>query len=132
MKCRVVAAAAAASLPAVSSALAAVQSAPVSDGNGDVSLKGHVYWDDSIQGKCYGVLAVHERWGRNDYVRKRAAMLAELDYVAFALDMYGHEGARRGFTNPDASSFGIQNLEYDKATDESSWSSMQELFREVL
>lgn len=36
-----------------------------------------------------GVLVVHEWWGHNDYVRTRATQLAELGYVAFALDMYG-------------------------------------------
>lgn len=36
-----------------------------------------------------GVLVVHEWWGHNDYARQRADMLAELGYVAFALDMYG-------------------------------------------
>ncbi len=35
------------------------------------------------------VLVVHEWWGHNAYARKRAAMLAELGYNAFALDMYG-------------------------------------------
>lgn len=37
-----------------------------------------------------GVLVVHEWWGHNDYARKRAEMLAELGYAAFALDMYGN------------------------------------------
>ena len=32
---------------------------------------------------------VHEWWGHNDYARKRADMLAELGYVALAVDMYG-------------------------------------------
>ncbi len=36
-----------------------------------------------------GVLIVHEWWGLNDYVRERAKMLAEMGYVAFAIDMYG-------------------------------------------
>ena len=36
-----------------------------------------------------GVLVVHEWWGHNDYARRRARELAELGYVAFALDMYG-------------------------------------------
>ena len=35
------------------------------------------------------VLVVHEWWGHNDYARKRARMLADLGYVAFAVDMYG-------------------------------------------
>lgn len=35
------------------------------------------------------VMVVHEWWGLNDYARMRADMLAELGYVAFAVDMYG-------------------------------------------
>lgn len=40
--------------------------------------------------KVSGVLVVHEWWGHNEYTRKRAKMLAELGYAAFALDMYGN------------------------------------------
>lgn len=36
------------------------------------------------------VLVVHEWWGHNDYAKKRAKMLAEVGYVAMALDMYGN------------------------------------------
>jgi dienelactone hydrolase len=36
-----------------------------------------------------GVLVVHEWWGQNQYVRRRADMLADLGYVALAVDMYG-------------------------------------------
>ena len=36
-----------------------------------------------------GVLVVHEWWGHDDYARKRADMLADLGYVALAIDMYG-------------------------------------------
>lgn len=36
-----------------------------------------------------GVLVVHEWWGLNDYAQRRARMLAELGYVAFAADMFG-------------------------------------------
>ena len=35
------------------------------------------------------VLVVHEWWGQTDYPRKRADMLAEQGYAAFAVDMYG-------------------------------------------
>ena len=35
------------------------------------------------------MLVVHEWWGLNDYARGRAEQLAELGYVAFAVDMYG-------------------------------------------
>ena len=39
--------------------------------------------------KIPGVLVIHEWWGENEYARRRAKMLAELGYAAFALDMYG-------------------------------------------
>ena len=53
------------------------------------SLKGFLVYDNSIKGKRPGILIVHEWWGLNDYARKRARMLAELGYTAFALDMFG-------------------------------------------
>lgn len=55
----------------------------------DTMFKGYLVYDDSIQGQRPGVLVVHEWWGHNDYARKRADMLAELGYVALAVDMYG-------------------------------------------
>ncbi|MEL6660706.1 MAG: dienelactone hydrolase family protein [Bacteroidota bacterium] len=39
--------------------------------------------------KRLGVLVVHEWWGHNDYARQRVDMLAEMGYVALAVDMYG-------------------------------------------
>lgn len=56
--------------------------------NGE-SFTGYLAYDDSVQGKRPGILVAHEWWGHNDYVRKRAEMLAELGYTAFALDMFG-------------------------------------------
>lgn len=54
-----------------------------------VNMKGYIAWDASKQGKRPGVLVVHEWWGHNPYARHRADMLAELGYVALAVDMYG-------------------------------------------
>jgi len=54
-----------------------------------VTLKGYLVYNDSIKEKRPGVLVVHEWWGNNDYSRMRADMLAELGYIAFAVDMYG-------------------------------------------
>ena len=54
----------------------------------DVSSPG-VYGVEIEYGKLPGVLVVHEWWGLNDYVKGRAVQLANLGYVAFALDMYG-------------------------------------------
>ena len=242
-----------------SGAFAAVQSEPVSYQDEETKLTGYVFWDDSIEGKRPGVLVVHAWWGLDDYAKRRATMLAEMGYIAFALDMYGegkvtshpaqaqewasvttatvsawrqramkgleqlsansltdnnrlaavgycfggttaiqlayagadlkgvvsfhgslplptpdeaamikgkvliehgnddafvppewveafkaamsdagvaltfhgHDGARHGFTNPDADSLGMENLKYDKAADEASWKSMQMLFSEI-
>jgi dienelactone hydrolase len=53
------------------------------------TMKGFLAYDDAVTGARPGILVVHEWWGMNDYARKRARMLAELGYTAFALDMYG-------------------------------------------
>jgi len=52
-------------------------------------LEGFLAYDDAIKGQRPGILIVHEWWGHGDYVRRRAKELAQLGYVAFALDMYG-------------------------------------------
>lgn len=70
-------------------ALAAVQGREVSYSAGGTTMKGWLAWDDAAKGKRPAVLVVHEWWGHNDYARKRARMLAELGYVALAVDMYG-------------------------------------------
>lgn len=54
-----------------------------------ITMKGYIAYDKNKEGKRPGVLVVHEWWGHNDYARKRADMLAELGYVALAVDMYG-------------------------------------------
>ncbi|GAB6043201.1 dienelactone hydrolase family protein [Endothiovibrio diazotrophicus] len=67
----------------------AVQSKAVVYEDQGEALTGYLYWDDALEGKRPGILVVHEWWGLNDYAKKRARMLAELGYVAFAADMYG-------------------------------------------
>jgi dienelactone hydrolase len=57
--------------------------------HGKATLEGYLAYDDSIKARRPGVLVVHEWWGLNDYARKRAEQLAQMGYVAFALDMYG-------------------------------------------
>jgi dienelactone hydrolase len=46
-------------------------------------------YDDEIADPRPGIIIVHEWWGLNDYIVRRAHMLAELGYVALAIDMYG-------------------------------------------
>lgn len=52
-------------------------------------MKGFLAYDENAKGRRPAVLVVPEWWGLNDYARKRARMLAELGYVAMAVDMYG-------------------------------------------
>ena len=68
---------------------AAVQTEVVRYRHDGTELEGTIAWDDAVTEKRPGVLVVHEWWGLNEYARSRAKNLAELGYVAFALDMYG-------------------------------------------
>lgn len=53
-----------------------------------VTYTGYLAYDPAVD-KSPGILVVHEWWGHNEFARKRADMLAQLGYTAFALDMYG-------------------------------------------
>lgn len=66
-----------------------VKGEEVSYATDSTNLKGYIAYDSNAAGKRPGVLIVHEWWGHNDYVRRRADMLAELGYTALAVDMYG-------------------------------------------
>ena len=44
----------------------------------DASHQGYLAYDDEIAGPRPGVMIVHEWWGLNDYIVRRAHMLAEL------------------------------------------------------
>src|SRR5262245_28284349 len=56
---------------------------------GDTVLQGFLAWNDAAKGRRPGVLVVHEWWGHNEHARNQAKRLAQSNYVAFALDMYG-------------------------------------------
>ena len=79
-------------------------------------MKSYLAYDENVKGQRGGVLVVPEWWGLNDYVRRRARMLAELGYTALAVDMYG-EG--QVVTTPDEagnlSSGAMKNFEVTKA-----------------
>lgn len=55
----------------------------------DASHQGYLAYDDEVSEARPGIVVVHEWWGLNDYIVRRAHMLAELGYVALAIDMYG-------------------------------------------
>jgi dienelactone hydrolase len=59
----------------------------VADG---VTMNGYVVYDANLKGKQPAVLVVHEWWGLNDYTKSRARQLAEMGYIAMAVDIYGN------------------------------------------
>lgn len=72
-----------------SSATVAIKEDAVSYTLDGKTYKGYVVYDSSKQEKRPAVLIVHEWWGLTDYPRMRAKQLAELGYIAMAVDMYG-------------------------------------------
>jgi dienelactone hydrolase len=87
-------------LAATSSLGAKVVTKPVAYEHAGVKLEGYLAYDAarvSADSKAPGVLVVPEWWGLNDYAKSRAEQLANLGYVAFAVDMYG-----AGVTTADA------------------------------
>jgi dienelactone hydrolase len=83
------------------SAWAEVRTKTVEYRQGDAVLEGYLAWDDSLEGKRPGVVVVHEWYGLNDYAKRRARMVAELGYVAFAADIYGK--GKKATTGEEAS-----------------------------
>ena len=77
-------------LAIVNSVFAEVKTKLVEYRDGDTVLEGFVAWDSAAAGKSTpGVLVVHQWMGLTDYEKGRCKQLAELGYVAFALDIYG-------------------------------------------
>jgi dienelactone hydrolase len=57
--------------------------------DGITKCKGFLAFDPAQTGKRPAVLVFPEWWGLNDYAKSRATQLAQLGYIAFAVDMYG-------------------------------------------
>jgi dienelactone hydrolase len=73
-------------------AMAEVRTQVIEYKHGDVVLEGLLAWDDAVataKTPQPGVIVCPEWWGNNDYPRGRAKQLAELGYVALAIDVYG-------------------------------------------
>lgn len=74
-----------------SNAPAAMKEEQVSFTSDTVNMNGFVVYKDSGSAKKPVIIVVPEWWGLNDYVKNRARQLAELGYVAMAIDVYGDE-----------------------------------------
>ncbi|MBO3697560.1 dienelactone hydrolase family protein [Roseivirga sp. E12] len=93
----------------------------VSYSTDSTNLEGYLVLDENQSGKRPGILVVHEWWGHTPYMRKRAEMLAELGYVAIAVDMYGdgkvaeHPGDAQKFMRQTFSNMDEAKARFEKA-----------------
>src|SRR5580765_3499847 len=55
-----------------------------------VTLNSFLAYDELFDGKRPVVLILPEWWGISDYTKGRAKQLAELGYLAIAIDIYGN------------------------------------------
>ncbi len=87
------------------------------------TFQGYLAYDADQSGERPGVLVLHEWWGHNDYVRRRARMLADAGYTAFAADMYGegkvaqHPEDAKAFMQAATSDPAKVERRFDKAHD---------------
>jgi dienelactone hydrolase len=64
--------------------------------------------------------------------RERVAAFKDaMEGLDVDLRFHGYDGARHGFTNPDAGKYGIENVQYDAAADKASWEAMKAFLAEV-
>lgn len=111
----------------ISTSIAAVQGKEVSYTANGTTLKGWIAYDDAAQDKRPAVLVVHEWWGHNAYARHRANMLAELGYVALAVDMYGD--GKQAHHPSDANKFASE-VSKDKQLAKARFDAAMQLVRE--
>jgi len=55
-----------------------------------LNMVGYISYDSASEDKRPVVLVVHEWWGISEYTRSRARQLADMGYLAMAVDMYGN------------------------------------------
>ncbi|NDE11521.1 MAG: dienelactone hydrolase family protein, partial [Chitinophagia bacterium] len=87
-------------------ASASIKGEEITYSDGATTLKGYVAYNEKQKGKRPAIIVVPEWWGCSEYVRMRARMLAELGYIAIAVDMYGdgkianNPGEAQAFAGP--------------------------------
>ena len=70
-------------------AFAALHTAVVDYKQGDTALEGYTAYNEGMTEKSPGVLVVHDWMGLNDHYKTITQKLADLGYIAFAVDIYG-------------------------------------------
>ncbi len=58
--------------------------------DGDTTLEGFFAYDDRIEGSRPTIIICHAWGGREGFVEDKTRQMAEMGYLGFALDMYGH------------------------------------------
>ena len=59
------------------------------------------------------------------------AFKKEMQAAGAHFEVVSYPGAKHGFTNPDAATYGMEQLAYNATADRESWAAMLKLFREV-
>ena len=59
------------------------------------------------------------------------AFKKEMQAAGAHFEVVSYPGAKHGFTNPDAATYGMEQLAYNATADRESWGAMLKLFREV-
>ena len=85
---------------------AAIKSENIEYKQGDTVLEGYLVYDDATQDKRPGIVVVHN-WMGFGAANQRADMLAQLGYVALAVDIYG-----KGIRPKDTDEAGMQATKY--------------------
>ena len=70
-------------------AQAEIKSEVIEYKEGDTVLEGYLVYDDAVKGKRPGVVVVHNWLGFGGSANQRTEQLAQLGYVALAIDIYG-------------------------------------------
>lgn len=92
-----------------------------------INMKGYFATNAQTGEKVPGILVIHEWWGHNEYARQRADMLADLGYVALAIDMYGD--GKTADHPEDAGKFAgmvFQNIDQSRAKFEAAIKTLQD------
>ncbi|HUR66755.1 MAG TPA: dienelactone hydrolase family protein [Chitinophagaceae bacterium] len=90
------------------------------------TMNNYVVYDENLEGPRPVVFVIHEWWGLNDYAKSRARQLAEMGYIAMAIDMYGNGrmGTDPGAAEKLAMPF-YMNPELASPLFDSAWSAMK-------
>lgn len=72
------------------SVIATIKEENLNYSSDSLQLNGYIVYKDSVASKRPGIIVVPEWWGLNDYAKNRAKQLADMGYVAMAIDMYGN------------------------------------------